>query len=105
MTIFFILYLTIVFYIFPEDSFFFGNQGQHDCPGGVFIRDETMCKKACTELDLPLKEITGGFVCYKDYRGYCFQTGQNGGGASMVCKQTPYGVNAWRHRESSLRYT
>lgn len=71
------------------ESFFFGNQGQHDCPRGAFIRDQTICKKACTQLVLPLKEILGGFVCYKDYRGYCFQNGQNGGGASMVCKQTP----------------
>ena len=90
------LYLHIAFLIhycilhfLQVDSFFFGNQGQHDCPGGDFIRDEIMCRKACTLLVLPIKEISEGFVCYKDYRGHCFQNGQNGGGASMVCKQTP----------------
>ena len=76
------LYITF----FTEDVFFFGNQGQHDCPRGAFIRDQAMCKKACTQLGLPLREILGGFVCYKDYRGFCYQNGQNGGGASMVCK-------------------
>ena len=80
-----LLYFTIL----ALESFFVGNQGQHDCPGGAFIRDQTMCKKACNQLVLPLREIIGGFVCYKDYRGYCFQNGQNGGGASMVCMQIP----------------
>ena len=73
-----------------DGSFFLGNQGQYNCPSGAFIADQDMCKKACTYLGLPIQnqEILGGFVCYKDYRGYCYQNGQNGGGASMVCKQT-----------------
>ena len=79
----------IVFYIFTLESFFLGNKGQHDCPGGASIIDKSMCLKACTTLGLSLKEILGDFACYKDHRGHCFQNDQNGGEASMVCENTP----------------
>ena len=76
----------LYFTFFTANSFFFGNRGQADCPNGDFINDQAMCKNACTQLNVPHKEILGGFVCYKDGGGNCHQNGKNGGGASMVCK-------------------
>jgi hypothetical protein len=66
---------------------FLGNKGEQDCPGGVSIKDEILCRDACTSLGLPIKEIINGYVCYKDRRGHCYQNGQNGDGASMVCEK------------------
>lgn len=77
------------FTFFTEEPVFFIAQGRKDCPamGGAFIKDQEMCKAACTEFAYPQKEILGGFKCYKDHRGYCLQNGKNGGGASMLCEQ------------------
>ena len=50
------------------------------------ITDESTCIKACMRLNVPLKEILGNYKCYKDSQGNCYQNGQNGDGASLICK-------------------
>jgi hypothetical protein len=67
---------------------FLGNKGDKGCPGGVSIKNEILCRDACTKLGLPQKIIITGYVCYKDRRGHCYQNGQNRDGASMVCKKS-----------------
>jgi len=55
------------------------------CSGGNLIKDKETCIGACGDLKIPKKSILGGYPCYKDSRGYCYQNGHNGAGASMVC--------------------
>lgn len=63
-------------------------QGKTSCSNGDLIYDATTCKNACDELSVPRQQILGGYVCYKDSKGKCYQDGYNGGGASMVCKKS-----------------
>ena len=60
-------------------------RGKTSCSGGNLISDKETCITACDDLKIPKKSILGGYVCYKDSRGYCYQNGHNGAGASMVC--------------------
>ena len=62
-------------------------KGKISCSNGDFITDAETCKKACDDLKIPKQSILGGYVCYKDGKGYCYQNGYNGAGASMICKK------------------
>ena len=46
------------------------------------------CKAALTELGIPRSGVSSSStnVCYKDYMGNGYNNGQNGGGATYVCK-------------------
>ena len=70
-----------------KEYYFYGNEGKSDCPGGNKITDLATCKHACDDLKLPMMELENGNLCYKDFTGQCYQNGQNGGGASLVCKR------------------
>ena len=76
------------FSIVAETSFFLGNKGKTDCPGGVAIKDEITCRIACTNLGLSLEKrpIIDGFDCFKSSGGSCVQDGGNGPGRWLVCK-------------------
>ena len=73
-------------------QFGFGIQGSGICSKGETIKDKTLCKDACRELDLPQKQILGDFECYKSKTGDCYQNGQNRAGASMICKISKNGA-------------
>lgn len=50
--------------------------------------EESSCREACRLLGLPAKKLLGGFACYKNYLNNCFQDGENGGAASLICKRS-----------------
>ena len=60
------------------------------------IRDKETCETACQKLDLPQKTLLGNFRCYKDEQGDCYQNGQNGGGASIICQKSGKTVGKFR---------
>jgi len=66
-------------------GYYLERRGQTSCSNGNLIKDGTECRKACDHLKIPKQSILGSYVCYKDARGYCYQDGWNGSGASMVC--------------------
>ena len=66
-------------------DYYLETRGKTSCSGGNLINDKETCITACDDLEIPKKSILGGYVCYKDSRGYCYQNGHNGAGASMVC--------------------
>ena len=66
-------------------DYYLETRGKTSCSGGNLIKDKEACILACDDLKIPKKSILGGYVCYKDSRGHCYQNGHNGAGASMVC--------------------
>ena len=70
----------------PEESFFLGKKGEKDCQGGAPVTDKATCESACIKLDLPVKKLSDGFVCYKNKKGKCFQNGKNDKKSRLVCK-------------------
>ena len=62
------------------------SKGTGLCSDGELIMDESTCRKGCNTLKVPEKEILGGYKCYIDGAGKCYQNGRNGGGAFMICK-------------------
>ena len=71
----------------PEESFFLGKKGEEDCQGGAPITDKATCESACIELDIPVKKLSDGFVCYQNKKGKCFQNGKNNNKSRLVCKK------------------
>lgn len=55
--------------------------------------DRSSCQEACKILGIPEKDILGDFACYKDFENNCYQNGQNGEGASMICKSSVRGTS------------
>ena len=72
---------------FIEESFFLGKKGKEDCQGGAPITDKATCESACIELDIPVKKLSDGFVCYQNKKGKCFQNGKNNHKSRLVCKK------------------
>lgn len=70
-----------------HEAYFLGGGRIRDCPGGVAIKDEAICRRACTNLGLPVNELHHGYPCIKTKHGRCEQDGVIGPGASMVCKK------------------
>lgn len=67
-----------------------GPKGSGTCSEGEVIMEKAECKDACRKLGVTLANtevrIVGGYACYSDSHGHCFQNGKNGTGASMICK-------------------
>ena len=72
-------------YLASGKGYYLERRGRTSCSNGNLIKDGTECRKACDHLKIPKQSILGRNVCYKDAKGYCYQDGWNGAGASMVC--------------------
>ena len=71
-------------------SYILGDLAARKCPNGYSsITDSSGCIKACDHMGISSgSAISGGHPCYKDGGGKCHQNGQNGGGASFLCRKT-----------------
>jgi len=74
--------------VLHPDRFVFGVKGTGTCSDGEVIMDKETCETACRKLNIPQKTLLGNFKCYKDGQGFCYQDGQNGGGASIICRKS-----------------
>ena len=70
-------------------SYVMGDRGSGRCPNGYStITDSSGCRKACDNKKISFgSEISGGHPCYMDGGRKCHQNGQNGGGASFLCRK------------------
>ena len=73
-----------MYFIEVQKSFFLGSK--EDCEGGVPITDEATCRDACNTLDLPIEQLSGGFKCYKNKSGKCFQNDKSPRRSRLVCE-------------------
>jgi len=74
--------------VLHPDRFVFGVKGTGTCSDGEVIMDKETCETACKELNLQQKTLLGNHKCYKDGQGNCYQNGENGGGASIICQKS-----------------
>jgi len=74
-------------YKLKSSEFYFESRGSLRCAMGKAIMDEKTCKEACKALNVPQIQILGDHLCYKDSQGKCYQNGENGAGASLICKK------------------
>ena len=79
----------------PSDNYEFEMQGSTSCQNGEVILDEITCREACNELNIPIKEINGGHVCYKHNKGSCRQDGGNGKQGTLICKKCNKNMLIW----------
>jgi len=71
-----------------KGNFILGPKGSGVCSEGTPIMDATACREACGTLDIPQREIYGFNKCYKETKHRherCYQNGQPGSGARMIC--------------------
>ena len=74
-------------FVVPSENYELGMQGSTSCRNGEAILDKITCLEACNELNIPIREINGGHVCYKHNKGSCRQDGGNGDRATLICKK------------------
>ena len=85
-----------------EKRFVYGSKGNGVCSGGTLITDEKSCREACKALNLQEGAIHGNDVCYK--RGYnrkCYQDGQQGAGAYLICETSYHSSGKSRKRNKN----
>ena len=74
------------------EGYFLSHKGELVCTPGTNITNVAECATACSRLDIPIKAIKNGYVCYKDVHHDCYQDGQNGDNDSLVCERGNFGI-------------
>ena len=52
------------------------------------IKDESSCRKACQELNIPIDILEDGKTCHKNSKNQCEQSEKYGRQASYICKSS-----------------
>ena len=68
---------------------FLGEIRGKDCEeqGMLNIIDEDECKAACEELEIPIKTLKDGRICYRAGNGKCRQQNSSGAKWRRICKK------------------
>ena len=99
----------LIFLMFSDAGLYFlENAGTKPCrDGSRGVKNNAECASACAELGISSSEkpLWDGNACYKGGKtAVCRQDGNNGNGASLICKEIRNSIIAYLnidHNESS----